>query len=170
MDEPLRRALVAGGLVGPLAALAWVTGSPLVFPSLGPSAYLLAVRPDAPACRPRRVVGGHLVGVLAGFAAYHLLAPGLSVTGAFAPLSAAGLRLGASAVVATGATTLGMGLADLGHAPACATTLILSLGLLSTPREAAGIGLAVVVLVAVHAGVCRAVGLGRRPPEPTRDQ
>jgi len=42
---------------------------------------------------------------------------------------------------------------DTEHAPACATTLIVSLGLLSTPIQAAIVVVSVVVLVAVHAGV-----------------
>ena len=42
------------------------------------------------------------------------------------------------------------------HAPACATTLIVSLGLLSTPRQVAIILASVVVLVAVHRAVLRA--------------
>lgn len=40
---------------------------------------------------------------------------------------------------------------DTSHAPACATTLIVSLGLLSTPLQVSIIVVSVVVLVAVHA-------------------
>jgi CBS-domain-containing membrane protein len=138
-------------------ALAWVTGLPFVFPSLGPTAYLLAVRPTAPASRPHRVVGGDAVGVVAGLAAFHLFAPDIAVTGSLAPLSTDGLRIAGSGVLATGLTAGGMLATDLRHAPACATTLIVSLGLLSTPPEAAGIIGAVVVLVGVHVAG-RAVG------------
>jgi len=38
------------------------------------------------------------------------------------------------------------------HAPACATTLIVSLGLLSTPVDVATIIVSIVILVAFHAG------------------
>jgi len=151
MRERLRQSAVASALLSVSGALAWLTGSPLVFPSLGPSAYLLAVDPSAPTCRPRRVVGGHVVGIAGGLLAYYLLAQGLVVTEPFPPLSEPGFRLATSAALATGLTTLGMLVTDLRHAPACATTLIVSLGLLPTVREAAGIGFAVIVLVGVHA-------------------
>jgi hypothetical protein len=51
---------------------------------------------------------------------------------------------------------------DLRHAPAWATALIVSLGLLSTLADAAAILAAVGVLVAGHA-VGRAVGRATRP-------
>ena len=47
---------------------------------------------------------------------------------------------------------------DTIHPPACATTLIVSLGLLSTPLEVAIIVASVVVLVAVHEGMLSVVG------------
>ncbi|WP_340099496.1 HPP family protein [Salinibaculum salinum] len=127
-----------------------MTGFPFIFPSLGPTAYLLAVRPSALSCRPRTVVGGHAIGVAGGLVAFSLLAPDVAVTAELPPLSSDGLRLAASGVLATGLTTGGMLATGLRHAPACATTLIVSLGLLSTPPQAAGILLAVVVLVGVH--------------------
>jgi hypothetical protein len=40
--------------------------------------------------------------------------------------------------------------ADAIHAPACATTLIVALGLLSTPREVAIVVVGVIVLVGTH--------------------
>ena len=150
MEEPLRRGVVAGALVAVAGALAWVSGFPFIFPSLGPTAYLLAVRPSAPECQPRRVVGGHVVGVVAGLFAFHLLSPDLAVTATLEPLSREGLRIVVSGVLATALTAAGMLATGLPHAPACATTLIVSLGLLSTLPQAAGIVVAVLVLVCVH--------------------
>ena len=150
MEESLRRGVVAGALVAVAGALAWVSGFPFIFPSLGPTAYLLAVRPTAPTAHPRRVVGGHAVGVVAGLVAFHLCAPEIAVTATLAPLSMAGLRIVASGVLATALTAGGMLATDLRHAPACATTLIVALGLLPTLSEATGIIAAVVVLVGVH--------------------
>jgi CBS-domain-containing membrane protein len=132
--------------------VAWATGLPFIFPSLGPSAYVLATRPTAAGTQPRRVVGSHLVGVLAGLVAYHAVAPNAAVTATRAPFSTEGLRVALSGVVATGLTAAGMLATDLVHPPACATTLIVSLGLLPTVPQAAGIVLAVVILVAVDAG------------------
>ena len=44
---------------------------------------------------------------------------------------------------------------DYRHAPACATTLIVALGLLTTPREAAVVVLAVAALLATDTGLRR---------------
>ena len=130
-------------------ATAVATGSPFLFPSLGPSAYVLVTDPDAEAAAPRRVVGGHVIGVVAGLLSYHLFARGLIVT-SLPPAGSLELgRLAVSGVLAVVLTTAGMVATDLRHAPACATTLIVGLGLLSTPFEGAVVVVAVVLLVAV---------------------
>ena len=136
-------------LLAALAAAAWLTGRPFVFPSLGPSAYALAVTPDDETTRPTRVFGGHAVGVAAGLLAYHLFASGASMTAYPAATSTVGAGLAVSGVVALGLTTAGMLVTDLRHAPACATTLIVALGLLTTPAETASILLSVAGLLAV---------------------
>lgn len=56
------------------------------------------------------------------------------------------------------ATSWGMIATDTNHPPACATTLIVSLGLLSTALEVATIVISVVVLVATHAAVLHVFG------------
>lgn len=137
-------------LVAVAAALAVVTGRPLVFPSLGPTAYLLAREPRSPRTSVRRVVGGHLVGIAAGVLAYRLLAPGLAITVAMEPLSESAVRLAGAGVLSVGLTSAGMVRLDAGHAPAVATTLICSLGLLETLPELAGIVVGVLALVAAH--------------------
>lgn len=158
MRTTIRQAAEAGSLVLVPGALAWLTGVPLIFPSLGPTAYVLATDPRSPACRPDRVIGGHAIGVAAGFVAFSLLDPGVAVTADLEPVSTTALALAASGVVATTLTAVGMLATGLVHAPACATTLIVSLGLLSTPAQAAAIVVAVVLLVAVHL-LGRRVGL-----------
>lgn len=186
--ESVRESATAGALLVVVAALAVLTGRTFLFPSLGPSAFLLATQPSAPASSPRRVAGGHAVGILAGLVAYHgvasgpLLAVPVSTLAVPAPtltasapsltapppaLTAASIALAASGVVSVVLTTAGMVAADLRHAPACATTLIVSLGLLSTPTEVAIIVASVTVLVAVHAGVANAFRravVDARPP------
>ncbi len=147
--------LYVGVLLAVPGALAWVTGEALLFPSLGPSAFLLATVRDGEVTRPRRIVGGHLVGIAAGLVAYHTIAPGLTVT-ATAPMLAAGqLRLVASGVLAVVLTTGGMLVTETVHPPACATTLIVSLGLLPSLVDGALIAVAVTVLVAAHELVSR---------------
>ncbi|WP_049924416.1 HPP family protein [Halopiger djelfimassiliensis] len=150
MDDRTGTTIHTGLLLSTTAAVAWLSGLPMLFPSLGPSAFVLALFQDSDATAPRRVIGGHAIGVAAGLLAYHLLAAGISMTNSPAPGSIAGLRLAVSAVLATTLTAGGMLATGTRHPPACATTLIVSLGLLSTPLEGALIVLAVVVLVVAH--------------------
>lgn len=142
--------LYVGVLLAMPGLFAWVTGQPLIFPSLGPSAFLLATVREGEVTAPRRVIGGHCIGVVAGLVAYHAIAPGLVVTTAEPMLATEQLRLVASGVLAVVLTSGGMLATETVHPPACATTLILSLGLLSSLLEGALIVLAVVVLVVVH--------------------
>ena len=150
MNDRVGTTLHTGLLLSTTAALAWLSGLPMLFPSLGPSAFVLALFQRSEATSPRRVIGGHAIGVVAGLVAYHLLAAGIDMTSATEPGSIAGLRLAASGVLATTLTAAGMLATDTRHPPACATTLIVSLGLLATPFEGTLILLAVVVLVASH--------------------
>ncbi len=156
MRETLRQSAETGALVLVPGVLAWVTGFPFIFPSLGPSAYVLATAPTAPQTRADRVIGGHAIGVVAGLVGFALFDPGVAVNAELAPLSAVALAVAASGIVATTLTAVGMLATGLVHAPACATTLIVSLGLLSTPRQAAGIMVAVLLLVGVHRAGYRA--------------
>ena len=48
--------------IGLLAVLALLTGSPFVFPSLGPTAYLFFFSPMAEASSPRNTILGHAIG------------------------------------------------------------------------------------------------------------
>ncbi|QHS17498.1 HPP family protein [Halopenitus persicus] len=142
--------LYASLLFTVLGSVAWVTGQPFIFPSLGPSAFVLAFDRHGGRDRARRVVGSHLIGAVAGLAAYLLLAAGVTLVESPDPASLDGLRLAASGTVSIAVTSWAMIATDTNHAPACATTLIVSLGLLSTPRAAATIVVAVAVLVAAH--------------------
>ena len=147
--------LYAGFLFTVLGLVAWASGQPFVFPSLGPSAFILAFDRQGERTRTYRVVGSHLIGAVAGFLAYSLLAQGVVITTTPEAFSADGLRLAASGVLSIIATSWGMIATDTNHAPACATTLIVSLGLLSTPLQVVTIVVSVVVLVEVHAIVLR---------------
>ncbi|ACM57714.1 HPP family protein [Halorubrum lacusprofundi] len=155
MRRRLGTSLYAGLLFTVLGAIAWATGQPFVFPSLGPSAFLLAFDRRSERGRAARIVGSHLIGGVAGLTAWWLIAPGASLTATAPAFSPAGFRLAASATVSLVATSWAMIATDAVHAPACATTLIVSLGLLSTPTEVAIIVASVSVLVGFHAGVIR---------------
>lgn len=130
-----------------LATVSWATGRPFVFPSLGPSAYVLATDGEGE-LGARRVVGGHVVGVVAGLLAYHLLAPGLTLASLPAAGSPDALRLAASGTLSVALSAAGMVASGTEHAPAAATTLIVALGLLAAPVDGAVIVAAVAVLYA----------------------
>lgn len=108
---------------------AWLCGRPLIFPSLGPSAFALVFHEHEN--RARRVIGGHLIGVVSGLIAHGTLASGLSLAPLAPQFSSSELRVAASGVLSVGLTTSAMLLTRASHAPACATTLIVSLGMLS---------------------------------------
>jgi hypothetical protein len=155
-SRPLVDAAYAGVLLVVTGALAWTTGEAFVFPSLGPTAYLLATV-HTELQTGRRVIGGHLIGVVAGLVAYHTIASGLAIVPAEPAYSAGQFRLITSAVVSVVLTTAGMRTTGTEHAPACATTLIVALGLLSTPEEAAFIVVSVTLLYLAHLGSERVV-------------
>lgn len=127
-----------------LALAAWMTRSPLVFPSLGPTAYLLFLFPLAASASPRSCLLGHAIGIACGFVA--LLVTGLwGLPDSLAhPVTlprvlAAALSLSLTAGIMT--------LTRIDHAPACATTLIISLGVISGPADLGLIEFAVFLLV-----------------------
>ena len=132
-----------------LSAVAMATGTPFVFPSLGPTAYLLFFTPRAPAASPKHALCGHLIGLVCGWCA--LLMTGLSKA---PPVTAEGvnpMRLIAAAA-SLGATGAAMVLLNVGHPPAGATTLIVSLGFITNLQHLVVIEVSVSVLL-VHAMV-----------------
>jgi CBS-domain-containing membrane protein len=131
-----------------LGLLVWIAGRPFIFPSLGPTAFALALHPQQNTAR--QVLGGHLCGVLAGLLVYHTFAAGLIVTTVHAPFSTGSLWLAASGAVSVALTAASMLLTRTVHAPACATTLIISLGLLPSFAEGGIIMVAVALLYSVH--------------------
>jgi CBS domain-containing membrane protein len=129
--------------IGLMAVIAFVTGEPYVFPSLGPTAFVLFFNPRSAAASPRNAITGHLIGVLAGWFA-------LAVTGlqnAPPGLEDVGARRVIASAVALGLTCGVMPLFRVAHPPAGATTLIVALGLLRTPVQMAILMLAVVIIV-----------------------
>ncbi|WP_436929698.1 HPP family protein [Halosimplex halobium] len=165
----VRTALHAGALLAVTGVVAWLTGTPFVFPSLGPTAYVLATRRTADRSGLTRVVAAHVVGVGAGLVAYRLLADGVVVTADLAPRSPALAAVVASGVLALALASAGMVATGAIHPPACATTLIVALGLLPTLREGLLITVAVCVLVGAHAFAVRAVPEGSERERATPD-
>jgi CBS-domain-containing membrane protein len=151
-----------------LAATAMVTRIPFIFPSLGPTAFLLFFSPNAPTASPRHTIYGHAIGIFCGYGALWLMhlqhAPPALVTGVdLHRVVAAALSL-----AATGALMI---LLKAAHPPAGATTLIISLGIVTRPFYLVIIEVAVVLLALQAIVINRLAGLDyplwarRTPPE-----
>jgi CBS domain-containing membrane protein len=142
--------------IGLMAAVALATGAPFVFPSLGPTAFLLFYTPTQPAASPRNTLGGHLIGVCAGYLA--LLAFGLTERG---PALADGVAWAnvLAAALSLGLTSGAMVWFKVPHPPAGATTLIVSLGILHEPWQLAVLMLAVAMLVVQGLVINRLAGI-----------
>jgi len=153
MRRRVGTSLYAGLLFTVLGVVAWASGQPFIFPSLGPTAFVLAFDRRSERTQTYRVLGSHLIGGVAGLLAWSLIATGASITATPPPLSVEGFRLTASATASIVLTSWAMIATDTIHPPACATTLIVSLGLLSTPLRVATIVASVAILVVFHAGV-----------------
>jgi CBS domain-containing membrane protein len=149
--------LVNGFLtIGVLALLSLVSGNPFVFPSLGPTAYLLFFTPLGRTSSPRNTVFGHAVGLICGYAAFVVTGAGTVPFGVYPGIFWPRVLAAALSLAATGAV---MVLLNTSHPPAGATTLIVSLGIISKPRELVVIEIAVFLLVAQALLINRLAGL-----------
>lgn len=139
-----------------LALLAVVTGSPFVFPSLGPTAYLLFTAPLQQNSCPRNTILGHAIGLVCGYGAYVVTGAASVPYGVHPGVYWPRILAAALSLSATGAF---MVLLRAGHPPAGATTLIVSLGIISKPRELVIIEVAVFLLAAQALVINRLAGL-----------
>ena len=158
--HPVARAamtVLAGALmIGALAVVAVAASEPLIFPSLGPTAYVLLSRPHASISAPRNIVLGHGIGALAGgvaLAVFGLLDAPVSVHG---PVSWPRAGAAALSVGMTVGSTTGLGVS---HPPAAATALVVSLGFISRPGNLLVMMGAVVFLAVLGVSLHRAAGL-----------
>lgn len=142
--------------IGLLALLALVSRNPFVFPSLGPTAYLLFFSPLAKTCSPRNTICGHAIGIVCGYGAFVLTGAGAIPFGTHAGVFWPRILAAALSLSVTGAL---MVLFGVSHPPAGATTLIISLGIISKPRELVIIEVAVFLLVAQALVINRLAGV-----------
>ena len=162
-------ALVNGLIaIGLMALVAAVTGQPFVFPSLGPTAFLLFYTPLVATASPRNTLCGHAIGAAAGYLALVLF--GLTDAPPALATSVTGARVGAAAL-SLGLTSGVMVWAKVPHPPAGATTLIVSLGILREPEQLLVLMIAVALLVVQGFVINRLAGIpypvwSPSPPEP----
>jgi len=139
-----------------LAAVAMLSRTPFVFPSLGPTAFLFFFTPRAPAATPRHTIYGHAIGIACGYGALWLfglqhMAPAMATGVSAARIGAAALSL-----ASTGALMI---LLKAAHPPAGATTLIISLGIVTRPFHLLVIEIAVAILTLQAIVINRLAGI-----------
>jgi CBS-domain-containing membrane protein len=147
-----------GGLltIGISGALAWGLDEPLVFPSLGATAFLFFETPMAEVASPRNTIIGHCVGAAIAF--FWLFVFGL--TDAPSALEQ-GFTLERAAAVALSVGCTGgiLRLLRAAHPPAGATTVIVSAGLLTSGEELLVLAAGVAILTVTANLLNRALGV-----------
>jgi CBS domain-containing membrane protein len=132
------------GTIALLAVLAMVCRVPLVFPSVGPTAFLLFASPESPSACPRNTLCGHAIGIICGYGA--LCLTGLQHTPS-AMLEGVNLERVIAAALSLAFTGALMIFFRVVHSPAGATTLIISLGIITHPLYLVAIEAAVALIV-----------------------
>lgn len=139
--------ILEGGLILLMGCLSLVFGAPLLFASLGPTAYEQIEKPELPSARFYNVVVGHWIGMACGFAALAVLGawsvPNPIITGHFTAMRVWSCSIG---VALTALFTL---LARAGQPAAYATTILVAVGAMQRPRDALFIAVSVLILGAV---------------------
>jgi hypothetical protein len=135
---------------------AWVVKEPLLFPSLGATAFLIVETPMAEVSSPRNTIIGHTVGIAAAVVALAIFGlfntPSVFVTG-MTPSRIGAIAL---AVALTGGV---LRLLRLPHPPAGATTIIAAAGLLATAHQLLDLWVGVVLLTAAGWTINRLTGV-----------
>src|SRR6516225_10107777 len=118
--------------VAVLAGLALVSQSPFVFPSVGPTAFMLYFTPLAPTASPRNTLCGHALGIACGYASLWLVGLEYAPSALVEELH---WRRVLAAALSLATTAALMVVLDVVHAPAGATALIVALGIITTPAH-----------------------------------
>jgi len=142
--------------IGILAGLAMLTRTPFVFPSLGPTAFLFFFTPTAPTASPRNTILGHAIGIACGYAALRLFGLEHALPAMSTGVNLARVGAAALSIAATGALMI---LCKAAHPPAGATTLIISLGIVTKPFHLVVIEIAVALLTVQAFLINRLAGL-----------
>ena len=142
--------------IGLAAAIALLSGTPFIFPSLGPTAFMLFFAPEERAASPRSTLGAHAVGILCGWAALALFGLGHDPAALVSGVDLARVGCAALALASTGALMI---LLDVVHPPAGPTTLIVALGIIERPEYLLVIEAAVALLIIQALVVNRLAGV-----------
>jgi CBS-domain-containing membrane protein len=137
--------VLEGALILIVAVIGWSTHRPLIFASIGPTAYELIEQPHRKSARPYSIVVGHLIAVIAGLIAVYgtgaWSVPAVSLSGV--PL----LRVWA-ATLAAALTVLGTLALRASQPAAVSTSLVVSLGSMQRWQDGLIIMAAILIITA----------------------
>ncbi len=157
-----------------LAVLALFSGTPFVFPSVGPTAFLLYFMPTAPTASPRNTLCGHAIGIVCGYASLYLVGLEHAPSAILEAIHWPRVLAAALSLAATGALMI---LFRVVHPPAGATTLIVSLGFITAPAHLCVIEIAVALMALQALCINRLAGIDYplwskrvQPTGPNKDQ
>jgi len=153
---PAVYAAVLSLVVLPLAgAVGLALHLPWLFPSLGPTVMLFFESPEQPSSRPANALAGHFTGLVTGALCLYAFglrdSPPAPVGGLTVPYVAAG-------ALSVALTTLVLSWLRKPHPPAGATTLIVSLGILTSPQQLLSMAGAVLLITAAGWGLNMLLG------------
>jgi hypothetical protein len=141
--EAVLIAIVCALALSAIALIAAASHLPWVFPSLGPTAFILFATPLSASASTKHTICAHLIGVFTGLAALAMF----GLLWAQPDLNDVSLSRAGAVAVCTALTAVLMLVLKVPHAPAMATTLIVALGMLRSPKDIAVMTLAVLTLV-----------------------
>ena len=125
----LYSAALCGFLVLVVGVFAWAVRAPLILVSIGPSVFVLVSASEEMSLG--QLLGSHILGLLIGLGIGYLFGIDLAGATTLTAFSETGLRVATGAVLSVVLLTGAMVLFSIRHAPACATTLLATLGFLS---------------------------------------
>lgn len=139
-----------------IGLVAWLADLPMLFPALGPSAFILSNSPFTSAAAPRSVIFGHGIGIVTGATIWHLVS---AYSGAPVSIGTGGFAVFGGATVALAVTCILLVRFSCPHAPACATALIVAMGAASRWTDLLCMALGVVLLTTVTILFSRCAGI-----------
>lgn len=129
-----------------ISILAYITELPLLFPQLGPSAFILFYTPMSDTASPRNVILSHLLSVIVGLFFLWLFATLYPASSLFDSTMMNGQRILVIALT-MGVSCIAMVLLKCVHPPAAASALIAAMGYLENVEQVMGIVAAVILIV-----------------------
>jgi hypothetical protein len=160
IPEAVWAPIAGASLVALPGIIGLAAGSPLLFASLGPTAYLQAAQPQQPTARFHNVVLGHAVGFLAGVVAVALFSASAEPS-LFEAKQLAPPRVYASVLAVALTLFISAPRKIAFHPPAAATTLLVALGGFAPSWSSALTVLSGVLVVAVAGEFMRQLRLAQ---------